>query len=183
MVCEEARRLKEEALLNTDAEEDARFGESLRGDELPEELRRREDRFAAIVAAKERAAQREARAGAARSGSVKAGGHRGEPEDKAQNNFTDPDSAMTGAEGFQHNAQVAGRASVDRCDGRTMQAIKGGAARSKRPSTSSPRRCLAGYCNERDLSALEARGGYVAPGREGKRTVNRDPRTHPATHG
>ena len=39
----------------------------------------------------------------------------------------------------------------------------------------------AGYCNERDLSALEARGGYVAPGREGKRTVNRDP--HPATHG
>ena len=43
----------------------------------------------------------------------------------------------------------------------------------------------AGYCNERDLSALEARGidGYVAPGREGKRTVNRDPHTHPATHG
>ena len=53
------------------------------------------------------------RAGAARSGSVKAGGHRayGEPEDKAQNNFTDPDSAImkTGAEGFQqcYNAQVA----------------------------------------------------------------------------
>ena len=39
----------------------------------------------------------------------------------------------------------------------------------------------AGYCNERDLSALEARGIDVAPGREGKRTVNRDPRTHPAT--
>ena len=38
-----------------------------------------------------------------------------------------------------------------------------------------------GYCNERDLSALEARGIDVAPGREGKRTVNRDPRTHPAT--
>ena len=59
---EEVPRLKEEveALLNTDAEEDARFGESLRGDELPEELRRREDRLAAIVAAKERAAQREA---------------------------------------------------------------------------------------------------------------------------
>ena len=40
---------------------------------------------------------------------------------------------------------------------------------------------MAGYCNERDLSALEARGIDVAPGREGKRTVNRDPRTHPAT--
>ena len=76
-------------------EEDARFGESLRGDKLPEELRCREDRLAA--AAKERAAQRETRTGTARSGSVKAGGHRGEPEDKAQNNFTD--SAKTGAEG------------------------------------------------------------------------------------
>ena len=42
----------------------------------------------------------------------------------------------------------------------------------------------AGYCNERDLSELEARGidGYVAPGREGKKTVNRDAHTHPATH-
>ena len=65
---EEERRLgaEIEALLkqarDTDAEEDARFGESLRGDELPEELRRREDRLAAIVAAKERleASQREA---------------------------------------------------------------------------------------------------------------------------
>ena len=45
-----------------DAEEDARFGEDFRGDELPEELRRREDRLAAIRAAKERleARQREA---------------------------------------------------------------------------------------------------------------------------
>ena len=47
-----------EALLNrardTDAEEDARFGELLRGDELPEEMRRRENRLAAIVAGKER---------------------------------------------------------------------------------------------------------------------------------
>ena len=65
---EEERRLEAEieALLNTaratDAEEDARFGESLRGDELPEELRRRKDRLAAIRAAKERleSAQREA---------------------------------------------------------------------------------------------------------------------------
>ena len=62
--------MTEEALLNTDA--DARFGESLRGNELPEELRRREDRLTAIVAAKERAAQLEVRgrAGVAWSGSV-----------------------------------------------------------------------------------------------------------------
>ncbi len=57
---EEKRRLEGgiEALLptarDTEAEEDARCGESLRGDELPEELRRREDRLAAIVAAKSR---------------------------------------------------------------------------------------------------------------------------------
>ena len=45
------------ALLNrardTDAHEDELFGEAFRGDELPEELRRREDRLAAIRAAKE----------------------------------------------------------------------------------------------------------------------------------
>ena len=44
-----------EALLNrarnTDAAEDARFGEAFRGDEVPEGLRRREDRLAAIDAA------------------------------------------------------------------------------------------------------------------------------------
>ena len=65
---EEERRLTEEieALLgrarDTDAEEDTRFGEALRGDELPEELRRREERLAAIQAARERleARQREA---------------------------------------------------------------------------------------------------------------------------
>ncbi len=42
----------------------------------------------------------------------------------------------------------------------------------------------AGYCNERDLSELEARGidGYVAPGREGKRVADKDAKRHPATH-
>ena len=42
----------------------------------------------------------------------------------------------------------------------------------------------AGYCNERDLSELEAWGidGYVAPGREGKKVANKDAKTHPATH-
>ena len=41
----------------------------------------------------------------------------------------------------------------------------------------------AGYCNERDLSELEARGidGYVAPGREGKRVADKDAKRHPAT--
>ena len=56
----EERRLQAEirALLKTaeaaDAAEDARYGEDARGDELPEELKRREDRLAAIQAAKAR---------------------------------------------------------------------------------------------------------------------------------
>ena len=43
----------------------------------------------------------------------------------------------------------------------------------------------AGYCNEGDLSELEARGidGYVAPGREGKRVADKDVKRHPATRG
>ena len=62
----EASRLQAEieALLTkagmVDAEEDERWGEDFRGDELPEELQRREKRLAAIQAAKARleAAQR-----------------------------------------------------------------------------------------------------------------------------
>ena len=65
---EEERRLagEIEALVErareTDEAEDARFGEAFRGDEMPGELRRREDRLAAIRAAKGRleARQREA---------------------------------------------------------------------------------------------------------------------------
>ena len=89
----EERRLEEEieALLkqarDTDAEEDARFGESLRGDELPEELHRREDRLAAIVAAKARleAAQREADDARGRRGSAGVGSHAltGNPKTRA----------------------------------------------------------------------------------------------------
>ena len=60
----EERRLQAEirALLKTaeavDEAEDARYGEDARGDELPEELKRREDRLAAIRAAKARLAGR-----------------------------------------------------------------------------------------------------------------------------
>ena len=67
LVQEEARLREEIAGLTAtaarvDAEEDARLGKEVRGDELPEELRRREDRLRAIEAARERleAAQRRA---------------------------------------------------------------------------------------------------------------------------
>ena len=114
-----------EALLSrareTDAAEDARFGEAFRGDELPEELRRREDRLAAIRAAKARLEARQREADDARgrepgSRRNRKGGQPykrdyGEPDEKAQDNFTDPESRImkTSSEGFQqcYNAQVA----------------------------------------------------------------------------
>ena len=124
---EEEKRLggEIEALLDragaVDAREDARYGEACRGDELPEELRRREDRLAAIRAAKARLVARQREADEARG--RKPGQKRnrkgarvykreyGEPEEKAQDNFTDPQSRImkTSAEGFQqcYNAQVA----------------------------------------------------------------------------
>ena len=65
MLQEEARLKEEiEGLLEragaVDGEEDERYGEEMRGDELPAELQRREKRLAAIAAAKARleAAQR-----------------------------------------------------------------------------------------------------------------------------
>ena len=88
---------------------------------MPEELRRREDRLAAIEAAKQRleAAQREAdeergrKPGQERNPKARRPYKRayGEPEEKAQSNFTDPESQImkTSTEGFQqcYNAQVA----------------------------------------------------------------------------
>jgi len=92
----------------TDAEQDAALG-SRRGDELPDELKRREERLAKIRAAKERLeAEARARADerqrerdvaeAERQGAGKK--RRGKapapidatPEDKAQTNFTDPEA-------------------------------------------------------------------------------------------
>ncbi|HMP36110.1 MAG TPA: IS1182 family transposase [Phycisphaerales bacterium] len=105
-----------------DASDDERFGPDFRGDELPEELRRRESRLKTIVAAKERlearkreeAAQRERDAQEARRAQEKQnddrdgkgqGGADGDdqaaiaaaaakPKPKDQENFTDPDSRI-----------------------------------------------------------------------------------------
>jgi transposase len=84
-----------------DAAEDAAYGADRRGDELPEELRRREGRMEKIRAAKarleERARQR-ARAGAVAHGASEAEVAEAEagavPGAKEQSNFTDPDSRI-----------------------------------------------------------------------------------------
>ncbi len=208
---EEEKRLggEIEALVDraraVDAEEDARFGEAFRGDELPQELSRREDRLAAVRAAKGRleARQREADDARGRKPGMKRnpkGGRPykrdyGEPEEKAQDNFTDPESRImkTSADGFQqcHNAQVAVEGknqlivavevSSNASDqGRLVPLVREvETAHGERPATVL---ADAGYCNEADLAKLRALGvdGHVALGREGRRQVAVDAEKHPA---
>ena len=209
---EEERRLADEvdALLRsadaTDVAEDVRLGPEVRGDELPAALRRREDRLAAIRAAKARleAAQRAADDARGRQpGQTRnpKGGRPykrayGEPAEKAQSNFTDPESGVmkTSNDGFQqcYNAQAAVDAEhqlVVATEVTASASDQGGLPvlldAVQETFDAQPETVLAdaGYCNERDLTDLEKRGidGYVAPGREGKQTASCDLEQHPAT--
>jgi transposase len=88
-----------------DAEEDARHGKDKRGDELPEELARRETRLKKIREAK-RALEARAREKAAAEGGAP---DQAKPKDKDQYNFTDPQSRiMPGADGIIRGLQRAG---------------------------------------------------------------------------
>jgi transposase len=104
---EEVQQLLEQAEA-ADQEEDRRYG-SQRGDELPEELRRRETRLAKIKEAKKVLEQR-ARDKAAAEGKNAEEAQRVKPDDKDQYNFTDPESRiMKGGDGIVqgYNAQAA----------------------------------------------------------------------------
>ena len=148
---------------------------------MPEELRRREDRLAAIEAAKQRleAAQREADDERGRQPGQQRNPKGGKPykraygevEEKAQSNFTDPESRImkTSTEGFQqcYNAQVAvdGEQQIIVATQVSAQASDQGQMMGlleevEETFEETPRRVLAdaGYCNEADLQALEARG-------------------------
>ena len=106
-----------------DAEEDERYGPDRRGDELPEELQRREQRLAKIREAKQaleaEAAEREAarRAELAAQGKTPRGPRDGRdpyaPKASAQRNFTDPESKiMKTSDGAYHQC-YNGQAIVD----------------------------------------------------------------------
>ena len=110
---EEQKRLKEEAkrLLaeaeQIDKEEDKRYGRGSRGDELPAELQRREQRLKRIAEAKRELEER-ARTEAEEKQEPEA--KEAKPEPKDQHNFTDPGSRiMKGPDGFvqAYNAQIA----------------------------------------------------------------------------
>jgi transposase len=124
---EQERRLKAEISELTaqaeavDAAEDEEHGPERRGDELPKELRLRASRLSTIQQAKARLEERQAEADRARGrspddpqGSSRRGRKFardfGVPHDKAQDNFTDPESRiMKTTNGFDQcfNAQIA----------------------------------------------------------------------------
>jgi len=178
------------------ASEDAKAKE--RGDALRKEVRRRQDRLKAIDDGLERLEERQRKADEADGRKPDDNRKRpfGEPEAKAQVNFTDPESRImkTSNDGFQqcYNAQVAvdgenqliaatsvGQSSNDQGQLMPMvdeaERIGGGKAGEVLADT--------GYCNEADLARMEERGvdAHVAVGREkGKaRAVNAE--TLPAT--
>ena len=178
------------------ASEDSKAKE--RGDALRKEVRRRQDRLKAIDDGLERLEERQRKADEADGRKPDDNRKRpfGEPEAKAQVNFTDPESRImkTSNDGFQqcYNAQVAvdgenqliaatsvGQSSNDQGQLMPMvdeaERIGGGKAGEVLADT--------GYCNEADLARMEERGvdAHVAVGREkGKaRAVNAE--TLPAT--
>lgn len=182
-----------------DVEEDGLYGAEFRGDEIPAELARRNERLARIKAARERLEARQAEE------DTRAGRKPGDDEDrptgkkgpsfkrkfgevpeKKQDNFTDPDSRiMKTSHGFDqcYNAQaavdaesqiiVAVEVSNEASDaGRLVPVLDAVEAM----VGEQPTRVLAdaGYRSEANLQTLEERGidGYVALGREGKKLVD-----------
>src|ERR1700692_2187250 len=104
---EEVKQLLQQAAA-ADEEEDRRHGNK-RGDELPDELRRRETRLAKIKLARKVVEQR-AREKAAAAGKDAVAAKKTKPGEKDQYNFTDPESRiMKGGDGFVqgYNAQAA----------------------------------------------------------------------------
>ena len=172
---EEVKKLLAEAAA-VDAEEDARYGKNRRGDELPEELTRRETRIARIREAK-RVVEERARGAAPAQGKVSEGV---KPEAKAQYNFTDPESRiMKGPEGFvqAYNAQVAVEAKTQMIVGQAVtqevndkQQVKPMVQVIEAQAGQKPQQLLAdnGYCSEGNVKYVERRkiDGYLAAGRQ-----------------
>jgi transposase len=184
-----------------DAEEDRIYGEERRGDELPEELRRREDRVAKIEAAMHRLRARQAeedrKKGRHEGDDRKSprGGRKfkrefGEPEEKAQDNFTDPDSRIMKSKGsFKqcYNAQIAVEegSQLVVATGLTQSAgdnrqLLPLVERARANTGKQPERVLgdSGYRDEKSFEQLEQQGidAYISLGREGK-AISQEPAT------
>jgi transposase len=179
---EEVKQLLEQAEA-ADKEEDGQYGDK-RGDELPEELQRRETRLAKIKEAKKVVEQR-ARDKAAEEGKSAEEAKLAKADDKDQYNFTDPESRiMKGGDGFVqgYNAQAAVEPTLLLIVGQTVTE----AANDKKQlmpmvelieqqSGQRPEAILAdnGYCSEENLELLESAEqpertieGFIATGKQ-----------------
>lgn len=187
----EIRELMAQAKQADDAE-DKRYGQDRRGDELPAELTRREDRLRSIRAARQRLEARQ-RASDREKGRESGDQDRtgkpgkpfkrafGEPEAKAQENFTDPDSRIMkrGSKGYEqcYNVQTA----VDEAEQIIVATALTQSASDvhqleplmeaiQEATGQHPEKVLAdaGYRSESNLQRLEEKGieGFVAMGRE-----------------
>ena len=167
-----------------DAEEDALYGAEQRGDELPEELQRRETRLQKIRQAK-RALEERARQKAQAEGKPAKEVKQAKPAAKDQYNFTDPESRiMKDGDGFVqgYNAQAAAEPGLQLIVGQAVTQ----AANDKEQiepmvpviveqSGQRPQAILAdsGYCSEKNLEHLETGGesgrsidAYIATGKQ-----------------
>src|SRR5216683_2162367 len=179
---DEVKQLLEQAEA-ADEEEDRRHG-SQRGDELPEELRRRETRLAKIKLAKKVVEQR-AREKAAAEGKSAAEAKRAKPDDKDQYNFTDPESRiMKGADGFVqgYNAQASVEPEMLLNVGQSVtkaandkHQLEPMVEAIEQQSGQRPEAILAdsGYCSEENLACLESAeqperkiDGFIATGKQ-----------------
>lgn len=189
---EEEQRLRAEITELTsrasqaDAQEDALYGEESSGEDIPEELKRREQRLEKIRAAMDRLKGRQAEVDRkkGRSPEKKSRAKRpfGEPEKKSQDNFTDPESRiMKTSSGFDqcYNGQlavdsetlliVAAEVTQSAAD---VEQLLPMVEKSAEVTQEAPGEILAdaGYRSEANLQKLEDKGidGYVSLGREGK---------------
>jgi transposase len=179
---EEVKQLLDQAAA-ADEQEDRQYGHQ-RGDELPEELRRRESRLAKIKQAK-RVIEQRARDKAAEEGKSAEEAKRAKPEDKDQYNFTDPESRiMKSGDGFVQgfNAQAAVEPELLLIVGQSVteatndkRQLKPMVELIEQQSGQRPEAILAdnGYCSEENLAHLESTDqperkieGFIATGKQ-----------------
>ena len=178
-----------DAAETADAADDAALGAERRGDEMPDWVADKARRLAKIREAKA-ALEAQAAADQARTPAAADPGPQprrgrppkfppGTPADKAQRNFTDPDSRILKAkdgfvQGYNAQAAVDGAAQIIVAHGLTnggdqdqltplVDAVQAHTGRQPKEVSAD-----AGYCSEANLEALAGRGirGYVATGRQ-----------------
>src|SRR5271163_198640 len=155
-----------------DEEEDKRYGRDRRGDELPEELQRRETRIARIQEAKKVLEER----ARAKAESERKDGKKAKPEPQTQYNFTDPESRiLKGPDGFVqgYNTQIAVEPAFQLIVGQRVtqatndkQQLVPLVETIEQQSGQKPQGVVvdSGYCSEENLKYLDQRRieGFVA---------------------